>query len=185
MISEQMDRLGIGIRDPGDLAPIYDDAQNGTERAIHHYLRDGKTTPALRELATKLLIDFVVDASKLGAGKREMLFGIYRFEHTNAPGNAFSQKIPPTWRRFGASVFCDENDGAVYAFIDGRPRLDDAQIASIMGKDRVRDFKAAEDFLAFHDAAATKIADSLETFLAACEPCDDTSPGDSDYPKYE
>jgi len=185
MIKEQMDRLGIGISDPGDLEPIFAEAQDGTERTIHHLLRDAKTTPELRDLATGLLIDFVVDASKLGASTREMLFGINRFEHTNAPGHPYEQKIPPTWRRFGASVFCDETDGAVYAFIEDRPRIDDAQIAKLMGKDRVRDFEVAQDFLAFHGAAANKVADSLEAFLAACEPCDDSSPANDDYPKYE
>ena len=189
MISDEMRRLGIGIPDAaGDLDAIFEEAAGSTEREIRHLLRDEKVDAKLRELATGLVIDFVVDASKLGAGTREMLFGINRFEHVNAPGNPFQDKVPEAWRRFGASVFFDEKTGAIFAFVnEERPQLSDAQIASFMGSEpeKIRSFRQASEFSSFMNGTLTKVADSLDAFLAACAPCDDPSPANDDYPKYE
>ena len=155
---------------------------------MQHFLRDTKTDAGLCELATSLLIDFVVDATKVGGQPREMLFGINRFEHTNAPENPYAGRVPTTWRRFGASVFLDEASGAVFAFGDAdAARLDDAQIASLVGSDpeRVRNYSQAQDFMSFQGGTAQRVADSLGAFLASCAPCNDPMPTNDDYPRYE
>jgi len=190
-IAAEMERLGIGIRPkpgPEELEAIFAEVQDGTDRPVQHLLRDEKTTAGLRELATGLVIDFVVDASKAGGRAREMLFGINRFEETNAPGHPYEGRVPATWRRFGASMFLDEATGAVHVLAsDDSARLDDAQIATLVGDDpdAVRRYTQAQEFMGFQRGAPKKVADSLQAFLAQCAPCDDSSPGNDDYPKYE
>jgi hypothetical protein len=154
----QLERLGVALEiSPAQLTTVFAEAQRTTGRKIGRLLEKRKVSAPVFEMATHLVVDAVVDASLLPNGRRrEMLFGVNRFEHTNAQSGLLPRlfKEPDQVRWIGTHLFLDETDGSVHL----RPSF--AQ-------------------------PSQKVADSLLEFLAACRPVERASPETDDFPPME
>jgi hypothetical protein len=154
----QLERLGVALKiSPEQLTTVFAEAQRTTERKIGRLLERRRVLAPVYEMATHLVVDAVVDASLLPAGRRrEMLFGVNRFEHANAESGLLPRLFqePDRVRWIGTHLFLDETDGSVHL----RPSFTEP---------------------------SQKVADSLQEFLAACRRVERASPESDDYPPME